>query len=57
MELVKELLKQGADMLVKDSEDMIPLDYACVCEEREIIDYMVVCLSQWMKSRLRMEHA
>ena len=44
LELVKELIKQGADMMIKDSEDMLPLDYACVCEEREIIDYLVVNL-------------
>ena len=41
LELVKLLLASGAELQIKDSDDLIALDYACICEEREIVDYMV----------------
>ena len=40
-EIVKHLIENNADFSKKDADDLLPLDYACICERHDIIKYMV----------------
>lgn len=39
--IVRKLIECGADSMLKDRDDLLPLDYACICQHYDIIDLMV----------------
>lgn len=39
--VVKELMERKAVFSKKDDDDLLPLDYACICEHYDIIDCLV----------------
>ena len=41
MSVVSELLNKGADISLKDEDDLTPLDYACICENEDLISLLV----------------
>ena len=41
LETVQTLFKYDVNFTMKDQDDLLPLDYACICQQYDIIEYLV----------------
>lgn len=41
IDIIETLFKYDVDFNTKDSDDLLPLDYACICQQYDIIEYLV----------------
>ena len=40
LEIVQTLFKYDVNFTMKDQDDLLPLDYACICQQYDIIEYL-----------------